>query len=216
MSFEAAFDIAVTRRLGATTVGATFTAAGGITVLHGRSGAGKSSVLAMVAGLLRPDAGHVRVRGETLFDACDGIDVPAHRRRLGTVFQDGRLFPHLSVRGNLLYGWKLADPAARWIEPDAVIDFLGIGALLDRRPRTLSGGEAQRVAIGRALLAGARALLMDEPLTALDPARRAEILAVIERLRDELALPILYVTHDRDEAARLATQSIAVAPLDAV
>ena len=211
MSSEPAFDIDVRRKLDEVTVGARFTAKAGLTVLYGRSGAGKSSVLAMVAGLLRPDAGHVRVRGETLFDV--GVDVPAHRRRLGMVFQDARLFPHMKVRANLLYGWKLAAPEHRWIEPAAVIEFLGIGGLLDRRPRTLSGGEAQRVAIGRALLSGARALLLDEPLTALDPARREEILRVIERLRDELKLPMLYVTHDRDEAARLATQQFEITPL---
>ena len=211
MSSEPAFDIDVRRKLDEVTVGARFTAKAGLTVLYGRSGAGKSSVLAMVAGLLRPDVGHVRVRGETLFDV--GVDVPAHRRRLGMVFQDARLFPHMKVRANLLYGWKLAAPEHRWIEPAAVIEFLGIGGLLDRRPRTLSGGEAQRVAIGRALLSGARALLLDEPLTALDPARREEILRVIERLRDELKLPMLYVTHDRDEAARLATQQFEITPL---
>ena len=211
MSSEPAFDIDVRRKLDEVTVGARFTAKAGLTVLYGRSGAGKTSVLAMVAGLLRPDVGHVRVRGETLFDV--GVDVPAHRRRLGMVFQDARLFPHMKVRANLLYGWKLAAPEHRWIEPAAVIEFLGIGGLLDRRPRTLSGGEAQRVAIGRALLSGARALLLDEPLTALDPARREEILRVIERLRDELKLPMLYVTHDRDEAARLATQQFEITPL---
>ena len=210
MSSDAAFDVDVRRTLGDVTVGAAFTAVAGLTVLHGASGAGKSSVLAMVAGLLGPDAGHVRVLGETLFDAAAGIGRPAHRRRLGLVFQDGRLFPHMTVRANLLYGWKLAAAENRWIEPAAVIEFLGIEPLLDRRPRTLSGGEAQRVAIGRALLSGARALLLDEPLTALDPARREEILRVIERLRDELRLPMLYVTHDRAEAARLATQTIAV------
>ena len=208
-----AFDINVRRKLGDATVGAAFTADGGLTVLHGSSGAGKSSVLAMVAGLLRPDAGHVRALGETLFDAAAGVDIPGHRRRLGMVFQDARLFPHMKVRANLLYGWKLAAPQDRWIEPEAAIEFLGIEALLDRRPRTLSGGEAQRVAIARALLSGARALLLDEPLTALDPARREEILRVIERLRDELKLPMLYVTHDRDEAARLATQQVAIGRL---
>ena len=213
MSGDLAFEIDVRRRLGDATVGACFTAEAGLTVLHGHSGAGKSSVLAMVAGLLRPDAGHVRVLGETLFDAGAGVDVPAHRRRLGMVFQDARLFPHMKVRANLLYGWNIAAPQDRWIEPEAVIAFLGIEALLDRRPRTLSGGEAQRVAIGRALLSGARALFFDEPLTALDPARREEILRVIERLRDELKLPMLYVTHDRDEAARLASQMVEVVRL---
>jgi molybdate transport system ATP-binding protein len=207
------FDIDVARRLGDARVGATFASGPGLTVLFGTSGAGKSSVLAMAAGLLRPDRGHVRVAGETLFDAAAGIDVPAHRRRLGTVFQDGRLFPHYRVKSNLLYGYRLADPADRWIELDDVCDLLGIGDLLARWPRSLSGGEAQRVAIGRALLSGARALLMDEPLASIDPARREEIMKVIIRIRDELRLPILYVTHDRQEAERLASHRFEVARL---
>jgi len=204
------FDVDVSRTIGDARVGACFTAGLGLTVLFGTSGAGKSSVLAMVAGLLRPDAGHVRVAGETLFAAAAGIDVPAHKRRLGTVFQDGRLFTHYRVRANLLYGYHLAAPADRWIEPDAVCALLGIGDLLGRWPRSLSGGEAQRVAIGRALLSGARALLMDEPLASLDPARRDEIMTVIVRIRDELGLPILYVTHDMREADRLATHRFEV------
>lgn len=204
------FDVDVRVRLGAQDLGAAFQTGAGLTLLFGPSGAGKTTILNMVAGLTRPDAGHVRVGGETLFDSAAGIDVPAHKRRLGFVFQDARLFPHMKVRANLLYGWKLARPADRWIALDEVARFLGIEALLDRLPRTLSGGEAQRVAIGRALLSGARALLMDEPLAALDPERSAEIMRVIERVRDELKLPILYVTHDRDEAARLATDRIEV------
>ena len=160
----------------------------------------------MVAGLLRPDAGHVRVVGETLFDAAAGIDIPAHRRRIGTVFQDGRLFPHYRVRANLLYGYRLAKPADRWIELDDVCALLGIGDLLARWPRSLSGGEQQRVAIGRALLSGTRAMLMDEPLASLDPARRKEIMRLIIRIRDELRLPILYVTHDAKEADHLASE----------
>jgi len=164
----------------------------------------------MVAGLLRPDAGTIRVAGETLFDASAGIDLPPERRRAGYVFQDGRLFPHMRVRANLAYGARLADPAQRWIGFDETVAFLGIESLLDRWPRSLSGGEAQRVAIGRALLSAPRFLLMDEPLASLDSARRGEIMAVIERIRDELAIPILYVSHDRAEVERLATTIVAM------
>jgi molybdate transport system ATP-binding protein len=201
-----AFDVDVRRRMGRDTeVALRFTSGPGLTALFGPSGAGKSSVLAMVAGLLRPDAGHVRVAGETLFG--DGVTVPADRRAAGYVFQDARLFPHYRVRGNLLYGARRANgPGAggTGMGLDEVVTFLGIGHLLDRRPRTLSGGEAQRVAIGRALLSGPRFLLMDEPLASLDQARRQEIMALIERVRDELGLPILYVSHDRSEVDRLA------------
>jgi len=156
----------------------------------------------MVAGLLRPDAGHVRVAGETLFDAARGTDVPVARRTAGYVFQDARLFPHFSVRGNLHYGMRRA--ARPGMSLDEMAAFLGIAALLDRWPRTLSGGEAQRVAIGRALLSGPRFLLMDEPLASLDMARRGEVMGLIERVRDALGLPILYVSHDRREVDRLA------------
>lgn len=204
------FDIDVAVRRGDAAVAARIVTGPGATVLLGRSGAGKTSVLHMVAGLLRPSRGHIRVAGETLFDAAAGIDLPPERRRLGYVFQEPRLFPHRRVRANLLYGLRLAPPAARWLTLDEAAGFLGIGALLDRWPRSLSGGEAKRVAIGRALLSGARALLMDEPLASLDPARREEILRVVERIRDELSLPILYVTHDEGEAARLATHRVTI------
>ncbi len=204
------FDISVSRRLGDRTVGVAFTAGDGLTALFGPSGAGKTSVLNMVAGLLRPDAGHVRVGGVTMFDAANRITVPPHRRRAGYVFQDARLFPHLTVRANLLYGHRLAEPADRWMAPDEAIAFLDLGLLLDRRPDTLSGGEARRVAIGRALLSGPRFLLMDEPLSSLDEARREEILRVIERIRDELALPILYVTHESAEVRRLANHIVSI------
>ncbi|WP_338466587.1 ATP-binding cassette domain-containing protein [Novosphingobium sp. ZN18A2] len=207
------FDVDVRVQLGGQLLGARFATDEGLTLLFGPSGAGKTTILNMVAGLVPPDAGHVRVGSDTLFDSAAGVNVPAHRRRLGFVFQDARLFPHMKVRANLLYGWKLARAEDRWIALEDVTAFLGIGALLDRQPRTLSGGEAQRVAIGRALLSGARALLMDEPLASLDPDRSAEIMRVIERVRDELKLPILYVTHDREEAARLATHRIEVHPL---
>ncbi len=205
------FEVEVERQLGERTIATSFQSGGGLTALFGPSGAGKTSVLNMVAGLLRPDRGRIVVGGEVLFDSEVGIDLPSRQRRGGYVFQDGRLFPHRRVRDNLLYGWKLADPAERWMSLDEALDFLGIGHLLDRWPRSLSGGEAQRVAIGRALLSGPRFLLMDEPLASLDGARREEIMQVIERLRDELKLPILYVSHDRDEVERLAT---GVVPID--
>jgi molybdate transport system ATP-binding protein len=204
------FDVDVTRHIGDAEIAAAFSLNARLTALFGPSGAGKTSVLAMIAGLIRPARGHVRVDGVTLFDAAAGIDVPPHRRRAGYVFQEARLFPHRTVRANLLYGHRLAAPADRWMAFDEAVAFLGLGALLDRWPRTLSGGEARRVAIGRALLSGPRFLLLDEPLSSLDAARREEILRVIERIRDELGLPILYVTHDAGEVERLAT---AVVPI---
>lgn len=204
MSFSA--DVRV--RLGDVEVGACFETDGGLTVLFGPSGVGKSSVLNMVAGLLTPDTGHIRIDGDVLFDAARGVNVAPERRRTGYVFQDARLFPHRRVRENLLYGYRLAPQENRWLAVDEAVAFLGIGHLLERWPRTLSGGEARRVAIGRALLAGARLLLLDEPLSFLDAARREEILELIERIRDELRVPMLYVTHDLDEAARLGTQRV--------
>jgi molybdate transport system ATP-binding protein len=208
------FDVDVGRSFGPrrarVRVSARFEAGGGVTVLFGPSGAGKTSVLNMIAGLLRPDRGHVRVNGISLFDRDAGIDLPPDRRRVGYVFQDGRLFPHRTVGANLRYGLKRTAPGDRWIGFDDVVAFLGIGHLLGRRPQSLSGGEAQRVAIGRALLAGPRTLLMDEPLSSLDPARREEIMTVIERIRDDLKIPILYVTHDAAEAERLATRRVEI------
>jgi len=198
------FNVDVSLARGVAGVRARFATGAGLTALFGPSGAGKTSLLDMIAGLIRPDAGRIVVAGEVLFDAARGIDLPAERRACGYVFQDMRLFPHKRVRDNLLYGWHLAPPERRWIALEEVVGFLGIAHLLDRRPRTLSGGEAQRVAIGRALLSGPRFLLMDEPLASLDARRRAEILGVIERVRDELAVPILYVSHDRAEVDRLA------------
>ncbi len=198
-----AIDIDVAKRRGDRIVETRFTAGPGLTALFGPSGAGKTSILNMVAGLLRPDRGHIRVGNRILFG--DGIDLLPEARRVGYVFQDGRLFPHRRVRANLLYGHDLAQPANRWMTPEEAVAFLGIGQLLDRWPHSLSGGEAQRVAIGRALLAGPEILLMDEPLSSLDAARRGDIMTVIERIRDELKLPILYVSHDRAEVDRLAT-----------
>lgn len=204
------FDVRVECRLGDRTIKAAFSGTHGLTALFGPSGAGKTSILNMVAGLLRPDTGRIAVGHTILFDRSSGVDLPARHRRTGYVFQDGRLFPHKRVRDNLLYGWHLAPAEDRWMNLDEATRFLGIAHLLDRWPRTLSGGEAQRVAIGRALLSGPRFLLMDEPLASLDRARREEIMNVIERLRDELTLPILYVSHDRDEVERLATTIVPV------
>jgi len=195
------FEVDVERRLGDTRLRASFKCGG-------PSGAGKTSVLNMVAGLLRPDRGRIVVAGETLF--ADGIDMAPDQRRSGYVFQDLRLFPHRRVRANLDYGFRLARSEHRWIGIDEVVAFLAIGDLLDRWPRTLSGGEARRVAIGRALLSGPKFLLMDEPLASLDAARREEIMRVIERVRDELKLPILYVSHDRAEVERLASEIVPI------
>jgi molybdate transport system ATP-binding protein len=187
------FDIDVTVRRGRAVIGTAFHADAGSTVLVGPSGAGKTSVLMMIAGLLRPDRGHVRVAR---------IDVPPQRRHVGMVFQEPRLFPHLSVRKNLLYGAR--DAAAL---PD-IAATLDITPLLDRWPRTLSGGEARRVAIGRALLSAPAFLLLDEPLSSLDRMRREEAMLAIERVRDEVRLPMLIVTHDPAEAERLGQQII--------
>lgn len=189
---------------------AAFTAPGaGVTSLFGRSGSGKTSLIQIVAGILRPDAGHVRVDGETFVDTAKGIDLPIEKRNVGFVFQDARLFPHLSVERNLRYGERRTR-RTRAIGFDAVVEMLGIGALLKRRPHTLSGGERQRVAIGRALLAQPRLLLMDEPLASLDEPRKAEILPYLERLRDDLRLPILYVSHAIEEVLRLSDMIVAV------
>jgi molybdate transport system ATP-binding protein len=202
------FDLNLTIRLGESVIGAVVPEDGldhGLTVLFGPSGIGKSSVLNMVAGLLRPAAGHVRVGGKTLFDPDAGIDLPVAARCCGYVFQEPRLFPHRRVAANLRYGMGRGTPPISYAD---MVALLGLGDLLDRWPATLSGGEAKRVAIGRALLSGAQFLLMDEPLSSLDRARREEVMATIERLRDALRLPILYVTHDLDEAERLATRIV--------
>jgi molybdate transport system ATP-binding protein len=204
------FDIDVAVQLGETLVATRFTSNAGLTALIGPSGVGKTSILNMVAGLLRPARGRIAVNGETLFDAEQGLDIPPERRRAGYVFQEARLFPHKRVGANLLYGYRLTQPEQRWISPDEVTGFLGIGHLLDRWPATLSGGEARRIAIGRALLSAPHFLLLDEPLSSLDGARREEIMAVIERIRDELRLPILYVTHETAEVERLAGERVMI------
>jgi molybdate transport system ATP-binding protein len=197
------FEIRVTKRRGERVFGADVVTDAPIAALFAPSGAGKTTLLNMVAGLVRPDEGRIAVAGETLFDAGEAIDLPPERRRAGYVFQDRRLFPHLSVRANLLYGRREGDRA---LDIGHVLGLLGIEHLLDRWPATLSGGEAQRVAIGRALLSAPRFLLLDEPLSHLDHARREEIMRVIERLRDETGLPMLYVTHDAAEIERLGAE----------
>ncbi|NIA67182.1 molybdenum ABC transporter ATP-binding protein [Pelagibius litoralis] len=198
-------DVDLHHRLGKMTLEAKFACeTGGITAIFGRSGAGKTSLVNMLAGLLKPDRGRISLGGETLFDSAAGIDVPIERRRLGYVFQEGRLFPHLSVRNNLTYGLKRVPKGERRIELEQVVALLDIESLLERRPQALSGGEKQRVALGRALLANPKLLLMDEPLAALDQPRKDEILPFIEQLRDEMALPIIYVSHSMQEIVRLA------------
>ncbi|MEJ2155152.1 MAG: molybdenum ABC transporter ATP-binding protein [Desulfobacteraceae bacterium] len=176
----------------------------GVTALFGRSGAGKTSVINMVAGLVRPDSGHINVNGRMLFDAAEGINLPPEKRRLGYIFQDGRLFSHLSVKSNLLYGMRLTPPSRRHVVMDDVVDLLGIGHLLHRRPAKLSGGEKQRVAIGRALLTSPALLLMDEPLASLDSRRKAEVLPFLSRLCADSSTPILYVSHSLEEVINLA------------
>jgi molybdate transport system ATP-binding protein len=198
-------DIDVRKRRGAFAAQVTFTSATpGITALFGRSGSGKTTTIHLIAGLLRPDQGHIRIGETVLFDSARGIDVPAEERGIGYVFQDARLFPHLSVRDNLRYGARRARGRAATVQFDAVVALLGLGALLARRPAGLSGGERQRVAIGRALLAQPRLLLLDEPLAAIDVARRGELLPYLETLRDQFSLPMVYVSHQFEEVLRLA------------
>ncbi len=200
-------EVDVRRRFGSFALDVSFASAeSGVIALFGRSGAGKTSIVNLIAGLERPDEGHIVVAGRTLFDSRSGIDVPPERRRLGYVFQDSRLFPHLSVRSNLRYGMRRGEDGC--VTFDRVVGLLGLEQLLDRRPQLLSGGEAQRVAIGRALLACPKLLLMDEPLASLDAARKDEILNFIERLRDDLSLPIVYVSHIMDEVVRLADEMV--------
>jgi molybdate transport system ATP-binding protein len=201
-------SVAVEHHFGSFILDAAFDSAGGLTALFGRSGAGKTSLINAIAGLLHPERGHIILDGEVLTDTERRTFVPAPRRRIGYVFQEGRLFPHLSVRQNLLYGRWFAPKGGSAGEVEHVIDLLGIGGLLDRRPANLSGGEKQRVAIGRALLARPRLLVMDEPLASLDEARKTEILPYIERLRDEAGVPIVYVSHQVAEVARLATTMV--------
>ena len=196
----------VSKQLGEFTVEAAFASEGRVTGLFGASGAGKTSLINMIAGLLKPDRGVIAIDDETLDDTSTRSHVAVHRRRIGYVFQDARLFPHLDVRANLDYGRRmnrLAEDNALWRR---VTELLDIGHLLDRRPGKLSGGERQRVALGRALLSQPRLLLLDEPLGSLDDERKEEILPYLVRLRDEAGIPMVYVSHDPSEMRKLATQ----------
>jgi molybdate transport system ATP-binding protein len=203
------FSIDINLRLGDFRLAATFATEARVVGLFGRSGSGKTSILRCIAGLLRPDSGRIALNGRVVFDSAARIDLPARHRRVGLVFQDGLLFPHMSVRQNLLYGaW------ARGVSPpagfDRTLELLDLARLLDRAPRRLSGGERQRVAIGRALLSDPLVLLMDEPVTAIDQEKRAEILPYLETLTRESTIPMLYVSHAMAEIERLAGQIVHV------
>jgi molybdate transport system ATP-binding protein len=198
----------VSKQLGEFAIEASFASEGRVTGLFGASGAGKTSLINMIAGLLRPDRGSILIDDETLDDTNRQVHVPVHRRRIGYVFQDLRLFPHLDVRRNLDYGRRMNRLADDPAQHRRVTDLLDIGGLLDRRPGTLSGGERQRVALGRALLSQPRLLLLDEPLGSLDEERKEEILPYLVRLRDEAGIPMVYVSHDAGEMRQLATQIV--------
>ena len=198
----------VTKQLGEFSLEASFESQGRVTGLFGASGAGKTTLVQVIAGLSRPDRGHVSFGDVVLFDSDRSIDVPSHRRRIGYVFQEGRLFPHMSVAANLDYGRRMSGLPRDDDEQRRIIGLLDIGHLLDRRPGKLSGGERQRVAVGRALLMRPRLLLLDEPLASLDIARKREILPYLERLRDEAKVPMVYVSHHPGELRRIATAVI--------
>jgi molybdate transport system ATP-binding protein len=200
--------VEVFKRLGEFSLSASFTSEGRVTGLFGASGSGKTSLINMIAGLLRPDRGTIMIDGETLDDVENGVHVPAYCRRIGYVFQDARLFPHLDVSGNLDYGRRMNRISDDRAQRERITKLLDIGHLLDRRPGKLSGGERQRVALGRALLSRPRLLLLDEPLGSLDEGRKLEILPYLLRLRDEANVPMVYVSHDAAELRQLATQIV--------
>lgn len=196
------------KTLGDFDLSVSFRGDGGVTALFGPSGSGKTSIVAMIAGLTKPDRGHIVIDGETMFDSGAAIDVSAHRRRIGYVFQDGRLFPHLSVARNLDYGrWMTGLPRDE-AQFRHVTELLDIAPLVDRRPGALSGGERQRVALGRALMMKPRLMLLDEPLASLDARRKSEILPYLVRLRDDTKLPMIYVSHDAAEVKALASRVV--------
>lgn len=204
-SASAALSVDVHHRLDAFSLNVRFDAPAGVTAVYGRSGAGKTTIVNAIAGLIRPHSGRVALGGRVLFDAATGVNVAVHKRRIGYVFQDARLFPHRDVLANLVYSRRISPREPRFSE---VIDLLGIEHVLHRKPGNLSGGETQRVAIGRALLSNPDLLLMDEPLASLDTVRKGEILPYLERLRDKTNVPIVYVSHAIAEVARLATSLV--------
>ncbi len=198
----------VEKRLGAFALAARYTASGGVTALFGPSGSGKTTIANLIAGLIAPDRGTIALDDTVLFDAATGINVPPHRRRIGYVFQERRLFPHLSVRKNLDYGQRMSRHVYDMKEFARISQLLDVGYLLDRRIRDLSGGERQRIAVGRALLMRPRLLLLDEHLASLDAARKHEILPFLVRLRDEAHVPMVYVSHDAAELRQIATNVV--------
>jgi molybdate transport system ATP-binding protein len=200
----------VQKQLPGFAVAAKFTSAAGVTALFGASGAGKTTLVNMIAGLVAPDRGSIRIDDLTLYDSAASIDLPAHRRHVGYVFQEGRLFPHLTVAQNLDYGRWMSGRSRDESGRERVVSMLGIAHLLPRRPAKLSGGERQRVAIGRALLMQPRLLLLDEPLASLDAARKREILPFLVRLRDEVKIPMVYVSHHADELRHIATSVVRI------
>jgi molybdate transport system ATP-binding protein len=200
----------VEKRLGDLTIAARFVADRGATALFGPSGAGKTTIVNMIAGLTRPDRGCIAYSGQSLFDSEAGVNLPPHRRHFGYVFQDGRLFPHLSVARNLDYGRRMCGLPRDPVEMARIVDLLDIGQLMARQPGKLSGGERQRVAIGRALLMRPHLLLLDEPLASLDAARKREIMPYLEQLRDEANLPMIYVSHHVAEVRRIATAVVRI------
>ncbi len=201
-------DVDVEKRLGDFSLSARFRTGNGVTAVFGPSGAGKTTLVNMIAGLVAPDRGRIAIDETVLFDSAKRIDLPPHRRRIGYVFQEGRLFPHLSVRHNLDYGRRMCGLPPDQAQMARIVGLLDIGELLERRPGKLSGGERQRIAIGRALLTRPRLLLLDEPLASLDVARKREILPYLERLRDEVGVPMVYVSHQAAELRRIATSVV--------
>jgi molybdate transport system ATP-binding protein len=210
MLIQAMLSVDVEKSLGGFTVTAKFEASGGVTALFGPSGAGKTSVVNMIAGLVRPNRGRIVLDGTVLFDSAARIDLAAHRRRIGYVFQEGRLFPHMTVAQNLDYGRWMSRVPAEAAERERIVALLNIGHLLQRRPGHLSGGERQRVAFGRALLMKPLLLLLDEPLASLDRSRKLEILPYLASLRDEAKVPMIYVSHQAGEIQRLASQVVRI------
>ena len=203
-------SVDVEKRLGEFRLAAKFETTGGVTALFGPSGSGKTSIVNMIGGLVKPERGRIALDDTVLFDSTTRIDVPAHRRRIGTVFQEGRLFPHLTVAQNLDYGRWMTGLPADAAEHERIVALLDIGHLMARRPGKLSGGERQRVAFGRALLTKPRLLLLDEPLASLDRARKLEILPYLARLRDEAKVPMIYVSHQASEIVKLVSQVVRI------
>ncbi len=210
MSTQSTLAVDVEKRLGEFNLAVKFESTGNITALFGASGSGKTSIVNMIAGLVTPDRGRIALGDTVLFDNAARVNVPAHKRRIGYVFQEGRLFPHLTVAQNLDYGRWMSGVTADPTERERIVALLNVGHLMTRRPGKLSGGERQRVAFGRALLTKPRLLLLDEPLASLDRARKLEILPYLARLRDEAKVPMIYVSHQAGEIVKLASQVVRI------